>query len=222
MSYSSSSVQPTVQAFETLVENELRIRKFVPYTSTSTLNLDDAVNQLTSSLLTMSAQSSDVTGWAAGCKPPAGGDPNLCAAQSSSLAAAQQVINGYTALLQSSNDGAGNAVILDILRGAVLVNTAGGHHLPSIQLTIPAAGGSTRVNAFFLVNLFYLPKPSYNAGVIALFEIRDGNNLLEYSGARTVFYDYNKTWLGAKFTPDTIKAGCSASDDDTTCIMTRD
>jgi hypothetical protein len=217
MSYSSSAVQPTQQSFETLVENELRLVKLIPYTSSSALNVSTAVPDLTNKLGTMLTQSNEVNAWITHCKNPTGPDVARCGNAAADLTSAQQLVTGYTTLLQSSNDGSGNAVLLDVLRGAVLAKLG---DLPSVQVSIAAAGGSTRVNAFFFVNLFYLPKPSYNAGVVAIYEIRDSTNILQYAGSKTVFYDYNNNWKGAKFSPDAIKeSDCSVGD--TFCIIRR-
>ena len=77
--------------------------------------------------------------------------------------------------------------------------------------------GSTRTNAFFLLNLFYLPKPSYNAGVIATFELRNASNDLVRSGARTAFYDYNKNWKGSHFDAAAMRDNDNCKDN-TFCV----
>lgn len=214
MSYSSSSTQPTTQSFQVLLESELTAQGLYPYTSTSSLDPKDAVADLTQRFAEMLALGSDINIWSAQCKamPDPSATPSKpmaypdCANSNTAakLSAAQQMLSGYTSLLQSTNDGAGNMVLLDILRGAELSKLMG-NNIPSLQVSIAAAAGSTRVNAFFLVNLFYLPKPSYNAGVITTFELRDSNNKLLQAGSRAAFYDYNNTWKGSKFNTNDIK-----------------
>ena len=78
--------------------------------------------------------------------------------------------------------------------------------IPSLQLSVAAAGGSTRVNSFFLLNLFYTPKPSYNSGVIVTFELRNRVNVLLTAGARNVLYDYTK-WKPRSFDPERLNQG---------------
>jgi hypothetical protein len=117
------------------------------------------------------------------------------------------MISGYTSLL-TSNDGAGNLALVDALKGYVLLtkmNKAPRPGIPSLQVAVIAAGGSTRTDAFFLVNFFWVPAPEFNSGVIATFELRGTVNELIQSGARTAFYDYNKKWMGSKFKPGEIK-----------------
>jgi hypothetical protein len=133
------------------------------------------------------------------------------------LATATQLIAAYTALLQNPSDGNGTPVMVDVLRGAVLAEKLN-DGMSSLQLNVAATAGSTRTNAFFFVNLFYLPKPSYNAGVIATFELRDPDNELLKSGVRTAFYDYNKKWLGAKFDDHELNDRQHCQPTDTFCV----
>jgi hypothetical protein len=210
ITYASSTAQPTTQAFQTLVENELRKKKIVPFTSTSPLNLAEAVTALTADFSAAQSAMGRINKWAAICKPPATGGPQPPAPCSDptvqqQLTLAQQLITGYTNLIQAPNDGAGNPAMVDILRGRVLTQAIGAH-IPSLQLSVLAAAGSTRTNAFFLLSIFYQPKPSYNGGVIASYELRAGDNTLIQSGAETAFYDYNKKWKGAAFDDSDIQA----------------
>jgi hypothetical protein len=130
------------------------------------------------------------------------------------LAVAQQMIAGYTSLLATTNDGSGsgNLAIVDVLRGKVLSDKMAAG-IPSLQVAVAAAGGSTKTKSFFGVNLFYTFAPSYNAGVIATFELRDKNNFLLESGARNALYAYGN-WKSKKFDPgqmkDTAKAKCGS------------
>src|ERR1700685_3004236 len=107
------------------------------------------------------------------------------------------MMTGYTTLLSTANDGSGNPVIADILRGWVLSSKMA-NSISSLQLSVAAAGGSTKTNSIFGVNLFYTFAPSYNGGVIATFELRDKNNVLLESGARNVLFAYGK-WHSKHF-----------------------
>ncbi len=180
----------------------------LPYTSTSALNLEGATIILINQFGDMLAWGNDVTTWTNQCKPtPTGTAPSnsICSRPNvnSDLAAAQQMINGYAALLSVTNDGSGNPTIADVLRGMILSSKMP-DGIPSVQVAVSGAGGNTRTNSFFLLNLFYTPKPSFNAGVIATFELRDKNNELVESGARSALFDYKK-WKPGSFYPEDIK-----------------
>ena len=203
ITYSPSSVQPTTQSFEAILQEELRAKSMSPFTATSALNLSAATAELAGEFGDMLRFGSDISSFANQCKPapgtaqPAGQAPAFNPAcnlpdVTVNLAVAQQMITGYTTLLQSSSDGAGNPVIVDIIRGKVL-SEAMNDKIPSLQVSVAAAGGNTRTNSFFLLNLFYTPKPSYDAGAVATFELRDKDNVLLVSGARTVLFDYTST-----------------------------
>jgi len=234
ITYGASSVQPTTPNFETLVENELLARGIFPYSSTSALDLKDATSRLTHEFGEMLAWGNDLTSWTNMCKPaaaggaPTGGTQPAISTQNASpqststpnsactqpdvvanLTLAQQMITGYTTLLSNSNDGSGNPVIVDVLRGRLLSDRMGGH-LPALQLSIAAAGGSTKTNSIFGVNLFYTFAPSYNGGVIAMFELRDEHNILLESGARNVLFAYRK-WESRRFHPREMKRGTTCS-----------
>jgi len=240
IAYSPSAFQPTTQTFQVLLENELQLRKLVPYTSTSALSLAGATDDLAEMFGGIISAGNDVDKWAKDCQPPSQTatpnknvavpsqqSPNDAAAKTtnpvcndplvvSNIAAAQQMITGYTTLFQAPSDSNGNAVIVDALRGSILSKKLESG-MKSIQVTVAAAGGSTRTNAFFLENIFYLPKPSFNSGVLVTFEIRDNNNDLLQSGARTAFYDYNKKWKGTKWKKANIQNADDCGDDDTYC-----
>jgi hypothetical protein len=233
ITYGPSSSQPTLQAFEGLVEDELRIQGIFPYSSTSALDLQAATYALSGQFGEMLVWGNDVSTWTNQCKPPSengtqngksqngsplkgNGPPNAnppSGPQSNSacttpevvsdLAVAQQMITGYAALLATANDGSGNPVIVSVLRGRVLSDKLA-EGMPSLQLAVAAAGGSTKTNSFFLVNLFYTFAPSYNGGVIATFELRDNHNDLWESGARNVLFDYRK-WKSRRFDTSLMK-----------------
>lgn len=219
ITYGPSSFQPTTQAFEVLVEAELKMKGIFPYTSTSALDLTDAANKLTEEYSKMLVWGNYVTAWTNQCKPPANGPsannqsgvaPNTACADPSvaiNLAVAQQLITGYTTLLATASDGNGNPVIVDVLRGRVLSDKIA-EGIPSLQVTIAAAGGSTKTNSIFGVNLFYTFAPSYNAGVIATFELRDNHNVLVESGARNVLFAYGK-WKSKRFHPFEMRSAAT-------------
>lgn len=235
MSYTASAAQPTTQSFEVLLENELQAVKLRPYTSTSALDLGAAETAVTKQVAEMLAMANDINNWSAQCKPAAGASDQKTTTPSNpsnpecknsevllNLATAQQMTTAYFNLL-TANDGAGNTVLLDVLRGAVLASALqkeGKTHIPTLQVTVAAAGGSTRVNAFFLLNIFYLPKPSYNGGAVVTFELRDPDNQLLQSGARVAFFDYNKKWTGNKFSPVLHEGAgaCSTKESATFCL----
>lgn len=210
ITYSASGFQPTAQSFQLLIEAELKARGMFPYTSTSPLNLQEAMNTLSGQFGQMLSWSNDITGWTNQCKPPttgqAGAMTNTACANPdiiASLSVGQQIVTGYTTLITQANDGSGNPVIVSVLRGMVLA-TKIGEGIPSLQVTVASAGGSTKTNNIFGVNLFYTFAPSYNAGVIATFELRDKNNVLVESGARNSLVAYTK-WKSKSFHPVVMK-----------------
>jgi hypothetical protein len=213
ITYSPSTFQPTTQSFQVLLEKELMDKNIKAYTSTSALVLDSATAQLSEKFAGMQSESADVTNWTNACKPAAGAtSPSAavnpeCASSAVSieLQSAQQLIAAYTSMFVTAADTAGSPTIVDILRGAVLSRLMR-DGIPSLQLSVAAAGGSTRVNSFFLLNLFYTPKPSYNSGVIVTFELRNRVNVLLTAGARNVLYDYTK-WKPRSFDPERLNQG---------------
>ena len=211
--YAPSSFQPTTQAFEVLVEAELIAKGLHPYTSTSALNVTEASESLNHEFGLMLAWASDVTNWTNQCKPPSGQPttagktppPNPACNWASvivDLAVAQQLVTGYTALLSTANDGSGNPVIVDLLRGKVLSDKMD-KGVPSLQVAVTAAGGSSKTNSPFFVGLFYQWAPSYDAGAIVTFELRGKNDELIESGARSVLYGYGK-WNPGSFNHDEL------------------
>jgi hypothetical protein len=215
ITYGPAAAQPPPQSFQVLVEAELKERGLFPYTSTSTLNLKPATEKLTSQFGELLAWNSDIAAWGNQCKPPTttpGGGAQTNSISNSActlplvidnLAIGSQLATGYTSLLTSPNDGSGTPVIVDILRGQILSTRIAESSL-SLQLAIAAAGGNTKTNSIFGVNLFYTFAPSYNAGVIATFELRDKENLLLASGARNALFAYGK-WKSKPFDPKKMK-----------------
>jgi hypothetical protein len=213
VTYGASGFQPTPQSFQLMVESELKERGIFPYTSTSALNLQDATSKLAPRFAQMLSWATDINGWANVCKPSTGGAtaPGNAMANtacgkpdvSANLAIGQQIVTGYTSLVTSANDGSGSPVIVSVLRGMILASRVA-EGIPSLQLNVASAGGSTRTNNIFFVNLFYTFAPSYNAGVIATYELRDKNNLLVDSGARDSMFAYTK-WKSKSFHPRVMR-----------------
>lgn len=220
ITYGSSTFQPTTQSLQLLMEAELKENYIFPYTSTSALNLQKATDTLSYQFGQMIAWTNDITNWENQCKPATGGPmsigngaspPNSACTLSviQDLSVAQQLINGYTTLLASPSDGNGNPVIIDVLRGAVLSEKMA-EGIPSLQVSVAAAGGSTKTNNFFGVSLFYTFAPSYNAGVIVTFELRDKKNVLLEQGARNALFAYGK-WKSGHFVPAEMKSATCGS-----------
>jgi hypothetical protein len=217
--YASTSVQANTQALEIMIETKLNAQHIRAYTATSLLNLEDAVgaaqDSLTSQFANMLVWGNDISNWTNQCKPAngaastpaAGGNASNSSCNDSSviaqLSAAQQMINGYTTLLSTTNDGNGNPLIVDVLRGKILNDRLEQGDL-SLQVAIVAAGGSSKTNSPFIAGLFYQWAPSYNGGAIATFELRESNNELLDSGARTVLYGYGK-WNPGSFDYRTLE-----------------
>jgi hypothetical protein len=220
-----------------LLANELRKAGFEAYTATATLFVDNAVTALTKIFGKMIVYTNDINNWTTQCKPTTPNTQPLpeCTYSNISpgLATAAQLSTGYAALLQNANDGSGNMVLMDVLHGAALYQSFKCRDgktdcedderikIPSLQVAVVAAGGSTRVNAYFLANIFYLPTPSFNAGSIVTFELRGKDNTLVNAGVRTSFYDYNKRWQGDKFQDldeHRTDTNCEAQDSDTFCV----
>jgi hypothetical protein len=159
ITYTPSSFQPTTQAFEVLIERELKTNEkhIQSYTSTSALNLDAARDEWVKLFGEFLLDGSHITDWTNLCKPPAqsstapgstGGKPAdpktalafpACSdsAVLANLTVAQQMITGYTALLSSSNSGSGSPGIVDILRGKFLSERMD-NGIPSLQVAVAA------------------------------------------------------------------------------------
>jgi hypothetical protein len=206
ITYAAAGFQPTNQSFQILLEAELKAKGLFPYTSTSALNLQQATAALTDEFAQMLSWTNDINGWANLCKAPSGAaaqansvSNTACAGPDvvAGLSVGQQLTSAYTTLITGANDGTGSPVIVSVLRGMILTSRAA-EGMPSLQVTVAAAGGSTKSNSIFGVNLFYTFAPSYNAGVIATFELRDKDNVLLESGARNSLVAYGK-WKSKGF-----------------------
>ena len=98
----------------------------------------------------------------------------------------------------TSGDQMGGIILTDVLKGDQLIKDAKAKKLPALQVSIDAAGGNTRTNSFPLLNFFYLARPSFNAGVVVTYELRDGNNDFLAGDTKKVIYAYSK-WKAEEF-----------------------
>ncbi|MFZ0480867.1 MAG: hypothetical protein WAL71_17130 [Terriglobales bacterium] len=114
----------------------------------------------------------------------------LSADIASKASTANQMMTAFQTWL-SSSDGNGNINLTDVIRGLTL-QQALGKGILALQFTIDAAGGNTRTNSYFLLNLFYTPKPSFNGGVVVTYELRNGQNQYIAGDTLKVLYDYAK------------------------------
>lgn len=226
ITYSPSSTDPTTQQFEVMLENQLKTKGFAPYTATSPLALQTAADELTKTFGKMLAIQSEISNWQSTCKPTGNtgsqGNQNQAANSAcnapwviADLAAAQQMITGYTTLISTANDGSGNLVLVDISRGKALADVLQ-NKMPSLQVSVAATGGNTRVNQFFLLDFFWTPPPAFNAGAVVTFELRGPKNDFVAGGARTALFNYK--WLdGNKLNRHTFESRIPCGSDQALC-----
>jgi len=218
MSYTSSSIQPAAQALSTALSRDLNTKCVHLYTAASTIGLDptDTLNsileiQKTNSkiqaslntptdlpALTTTAEKADavlqrlVTLNTQRIKA-------LSSQISSTATVASQIATSFQSW-QAGSDGNGSIVLTDVLRGAELTKVIG-TGIPALQFNIDAAGGNTRTNNYFLLSLFYTPKPSFNGGVVVTYEVRGPANQFLDGDTLKVIYDYSK-WKPTCFAMD--------------------
>ena len=211
LTYSPSSVSPASQALATALARDLCTKHILLYTSASTINLDESANTVTSQILRLESINSHIQGQVtldasvpAATTDKAKADSDLQAAitQASKLikslsgtitsnsAIANQLLGAFLSW-QAGSDGNGGIVLTDVIR-AEAITQAMNEHIPALQVNIDAAGGNTRTNSYFLLNLFYTPKPSFNAGVVVTYELRDENNNFLAGDTLKRLYDYSK------------------------------
>ena len=96
-----------------------------------------------------------------------------------------------------------------ILLGEALLQALGDdYHV--ITLSTAAAGGGTRANVYFLVNvLFPAPRPSYNGGSAVAYTLRTGDGAYESADMVYFVYGYTK-WSQPKFPPLNSTEGFSS------------
>jgi hypothetical protein len=106
------------------------------------------------------------------------------------LSTLEQTLGNETANMSGSS----------ILLGEALLGALGDkYHV--ITLANAAAGGGTRANVYFLVNiLFPAPHPSYNGGSAVAYTLRTGNGVYESADMVYFIYGYTK-WHQPKFAP---------------------
>ncbi len=210
ISYSATSISPATQALTTALANDLSKKQIMLYTSASTINLknaSDALSDLVVQLVTQNVKIQAALGVSTSLTPVTDAEKqdqdlqkklDAATAQMKSSSAiitaaaatATQLINTFQSW-QAGTDGNGGIVLTDAIRGSTLSDTMG-ENLPALQVNIDAAGGNTRTNSYFLFNLFYTPKPSFNAGVVVTYELRDGHNTYTAGDTLKALYDYSK------------------------------
>jgi len=216
MSYASSSVQALNQALNTELARDLCQHKIQLRTATSTLNLDDAAEDIAGKWKTLQKDSGDLsrlmtwlqrpakdsTGTTTLTKPVPPNARDLIAT-SDGVVLGTSLSNAMSALQtwMTSGDQMGGIILTDILKGAQLFKDFGEKKFPALQVSIDAAGGNTRTNSFPLLNFFYLPRPSFNAGVVVTFELRDEANNFLAGDTKKVIYAYSK-WSPQPFCMD--------------------
>ena len=195
ISYTPSSVQPTTQALTTELAKDLCARGIELYNSTSPVNPAEP-NGFVDTLTALVAINADIQSRVF-ANPPSvtnAEDKNLVQSLVSDIAARAALANQLMISLQCwllSSDGAGNIILTDVMHGNTLSHYIG-KGIPALQFTIDAAGGNTRTNSFFLLNLFYTPKPSFNAGVVVTYELRNKENAYIAGDTVKALYDYSK------------------------------
>ncbi len=195
ISYSASSIQPTTQALTTELGKDLCNRGIALYSSTSPINVDAAVSKITGKVMDLASANATIQA-SPYTTPPAAAEDDKPAIQqlssdiTSKVSSSNQMMNSFQSWLASS-DGSGNLILTDVIRGMTLQDALGTGIL-ALQFTIDAAGGNTRTNSFFLLNLFYTPKPSFNGGVVVTYELRNEQNRFIAGDTLKVLYDYSK------------------------------
>jgi hypothetical protein len=210
LSYSASSVSPATQALTTALAHDLCAQHILLYTSASTINLEEASRKITRKIVDLQKINADIQLKATvdttlpTVPDSVKTDPDVQKALetftqftktnspkiTSDAATANQLMNTLLSW-QTGSDGNGGLIITDIIRAEMLAK-AMQEKIPALQVNIDAAGGSTRTNSYFFFNLFYTPKPSYNAGVVVTYELRDTNNIYIAGDTLKVLYDYTK------------------------------
>jgi hypothetical protein len=214
MSYASSSVQALSQALTTELGKDLCHDKIQLRTATTTLNLDDAAAEIAQKWETLQEESGHLTRLLAWLQRPvkdtSGNDTSKpvpdsqqLIATSDGVALGSSLSNAMTALQtwMTGSDQMGGIILTDILKGAQLSKDFNEKKFPALQVSIDAAGGNTRTNSFPLFNFFYLPKPSFNAGVVVTYELRDEANNFLAGDTKKVIYAYSK-WKPEAFCMD--------------------
>jgi Skp family chaperone for outer membrane proteins len=208
ITYTPSSIQATTQALTTELGRYLSERGVFLYTSTSSINVDDAAKTTIDAMNSIVTTNGTIQSYVY-LNPPDTTDADKPKVQRliSDIAAKAAVANQLVTTFQSwlsSNDGNGNLILTDVIRGLTLQDALK-CGIPALQFTIDAAGGNTRTNSFFLLNLFYTPKPSFNGGVVVTYELRNKENRFIAGDTLKVLYDYTK-WKPKGFSMNSEEA----------------
>lgn len=212
ITYSQSTVQPVTQALTTALSHEFG-SAINMYTSASPVNLNTATGNtgnIVTQNLAIQKQNADIQSEVnvdtslptltdlektnaqlqADYNQAQADLKNIAAQIAANAATANQITTAFQTWT-SSSDGSGSIILSDVLRGAAFSDAIGAG-IPALQFSIDAAGGNTRTNNYFLFNLIYTPKPSFNAGLVVTYELRDGNNKYLSGDTLKVIYDYSK------------------------------
>jgi hypothetical protein len=210
LSYAASSVQPATQALTTQLASELCRYQVNLYTSASTINLKKSADKVAKRLNDLQELNAQIQSDASldttlpALKEKQKTDPNLqslialktgsikpiAARIASNATVASSLLNSLITW-QSGSDNAGSIILTDVIRAQMLTDAID-KGIPALQVNIDAAGGNTRTNSYFLYNLFYTPKPSFNAGVVVTYELRNKDNIYIAGDTLKVIYDYSK------------------------------
>ena len=196
IAYAPSSVSATTQALTTELGKDLCNEGIALYTSTSSMNIQPATDSVIQTVSTIASTNAQIQASIYTSPPDTspGADKVRVQTLMSDIASRASVANQMVTPFQSwlsSSDGSGNLNLTDVIRGLTLQN-AFKDGIPTLQFTIDAGGGNTRTNSFFLLNLFYTPKPSFNGGVVVTYELRNKENAYIAGDTLKALYDYTK------------------------------
>ena len=182
ITYTPQTFQPLDAAFATALRKELAASGVDLVYGGSIANISDAATFVDNRLADIQAIRNQIK---VSPKDASSGkaDPRLV------------TVDGALAGLQTwllSSDGNGSIILTDVVIGRALLNALGSESYPVLAFSIDGAGGGTRSNAFFLLNVFYTPKPSFNAGVVVSYQLRGADNHFLTGDTLKVLYDYTK------------------------------
>jgi hypothetical protein len=104
----------------------------------------------------------------------------------------QKLDTALTALQASVTDMSSSTVLPNVLLGAALANRLGPNYWV-LTLSDNAAGGGTRANQIFLLNLFLpAPHPSYNGGAVVSYSLRDQDGAFGSADTLRMVFGYTK------------------------------
>ncbi len=106
--------------------------------------------------------------------------------------AIQKLDTQFAALQSAITDTSSSSGLPNVLLGAALTVTLGDqYHVLSV--TDDAAGGGSRANVYFLINLFIpAPHPSYNGGAVVSYSLHDDSGAYEDADTLRLVFGYGK------------------------------